>query len=282
VKPKHRPIPAHPNGSDATENSPYAIQRPLILIPIRGDLFPDLERQRTGISLEIGSKQMTVDLEGADHISNARVMVGIEDKDFTSLFTTAFIKSQETTPLGVRLHLELAAVGVDLLLEEAIQPQLNARTYHLEMQVAPEVLEAWCSAGVLRRRVVHRAYVCPDCSGIPVCGTGCQNCGSAHLVPSCLVHHFACAHVAHAHDFLRDNEIVCPKCHVRSLVVGADYENLDGPYRCLDCGHSATELETVGTCAPCGLRFPLSLAPQQEIMGYHASRLDIQRLADQV
>ena len=42
-----------------------------------------------------------------------------------------------------------------------------------------------------------------------------------------LIHHFRCAHVGYADEFLEGEEIVCPKCRARGLIVGADFENLD-------------------------------------------------------
>lgn len=281
MNPKYH-VHTTPDASSTDSNSVrYWIQRPVVLIPIQADLRPALDEQRIGHSLEMSANRFSIAVEGTSKLAASRVVAGIEDKDFSCHFVVADIVSQEPAPLGWHLQLERTVGNCDVLSADAIWPKLNQKSYTFDMRIQPETLEEWCSAGVLQRRVAHRAYVCPDCSAVPICGSGCQNCGSAHVVPSALVHHFACAHVAFAHEFVRSDGIVCPKCHSGSLVVGADFENLAGPYRCMECGHSATELEQVGTCVPCGLRFPLSLAPQQEILGYHANRLDIQRLADQ-
>jgi hypothetical protein len=89
-----------------------------------------------------------------------------------------------------------------------------------------------------------------------------------------MIHHFACAHVGPVADFETPQGLVCPKCRTRHIIVGADFEYLTGQYRCLDCGTSDTELEAIGHCLRCGLRFPGYQSAIHEIKAFHARRLD--------
>ena len=75
-------------------------------------------------------------------------------------------------------------------------------------------------------------------------------------------------------EFDQGDELVCPKCRQRKLVIGADFEYLSGPYQCLDCNWSDTQLELVGQCQACELRFPIQQAVEEELIGYHVHRLD--------
>lgn len=97
-----------------------------------------------------------------------------------------------------------------------------------------------------------------------------------------LIHHYACAHVAQTEEFEQQDHIVCPKCRAKNLIVGADFEYLNGPFICGDCGWSDTDLELVGHCRVCHLCFPKSVCPEEEVVGYHVKRLDPLVLIDAV
>ncbi len=51
-----------------------------------------------------------------------------------------------------------------------------------------------------------------------------------------MIHHFACANVDFVDRFDQGNEIVCPKCRGRKMIIGADYEYLDGPVDVVNVG----------------------------------------------
>ena len=128
--------------------------------------------------------------------------------------------------------------------------------------------------GVLRPEFLDRVVVCPQCSAVATVRSGCRMCGSARLGNVKLMHHFACAHVGHVADFEREGRIICPKCRTRDLVVGADFEYLDGPFECEECSSSDANFEWVAHCLDCQLRFPIHQAVEQELIAYHVERLD--------
>ena len=90
-----------------------------------------------------------------------------------------------------------------------------------------------------------------------------------------MIHHFACANVDFVENFELDNELCCQKCRTRRLIIGSDYEYLEGPNMCHDCGQANLEKIQIGHCLSCEYRFPSETAYSMEIIGYRVNRLDI-------
>ncbi len=155
-----------------------------------------------------------------------------------------------------------------------ITPVFDPQQLQFRQGLPAPLLRAWESDGSLSKVLLDRVQVCPQCRCLPSFRFGCSACGSGCITNDRMIHHFACGHVGAAKDFETDEEIVCPKCRVRRLVVGADFEHLTGPYRCLDCDWSAAELEHVAHCLGCGFRFPANQAVLEDLVGYHARQLD--------
>ena len=89
-----------------------------------------------------------------------------------------------------------------------------------------------------------------------------------------MIHHFACANVDFMERFDQGGEIVCPKCLGRKMIIGADYEYLEGPTQCFECGHNDLEEILIGHCMNCSNRFPFEKATSLEIIGYRVNRLE--------
>lgn len=154
--------------------------------------------------------------------------------------------------------------------DEFITPVFDPQTLKFGFGLSATVLRAWESDGSLRKVLLDRIQVCPRCRSLPTFRFGCAVCGSGCVTNDRMIHHFACAHVGSAADFDEDGELVCPKCRVRRLVVGADFEHLLGPYRCLDCDWSAAELDHVAHCLGCGYRFPATQAVIEDLVALQA------------
>jgi hypothetical protein len=163
----------------------------------------------------------------------------------------------------------------EILRPENLTAVLDPRTMQFRTRYPQETLDNWVDLGILRRFVLDRVKLCPRCHSLPTFREGCRSCGSGRVVRERLIHHFACAHVGPVREFESEGELVCPKCRTRRLVVGVDYEYLQGPYHCLACQWTDTELEQVAHCLSCGFRFPGHQAFEQELVGYDANRLDV-------
>jgi CheY-like chemotaxis protein len=173
----------------------------------------------------------------------------------------------------------LVAASVTASLDQNgyITPMFDPSKLKYSCGLPATLLRAWESDGTLQKVLLDRVQVCPRCHSLPTFRFGCSSCGSGCVTNDRMIHHFACAYVGEARDFDEDGELVCPKCRVRQLVVGADFEHLTGPYRCLDCHWSAAELEHVAHCLGCGFRFPANQAVIEDLVGFHTERVDSTR-----
>jgi CheY-like chemotaxis protein len=158
--------------------------------------------------------------------------------------------------------------------EGCITPIFDPHELKFKCRLPAPLLRAWESNGRLQKVLLDRLQVCPQCRSLPTFRFGCSTCGSGCVTNDRMIHHFACAHVGEARDFDEDGELVCPKCRVRQLVVGADFEHLTGPYRCLECDWTAAELEHVAHCLGCGFRFPANQAVIEDLMGFQYQGVD--------
>ena len=62
---------------------------------------------------------------------------------------------------------------------------------------------------------------------------------------------------------------------VAEVFVGADFENFAGPYRCLDCGWSDSELLQIAQCLHCRYRFPAAEAIGANVAVYAPASTEV-------
>ena len=136
-------------------------------------------------------------------------------------------------------------------------------------------LNKWEMDGDIKSVVMDRIKLCPDCQGLPTFRDGCPACGSARMINERLIHHFRCGFVAAQSEFEHRGGFLCPKCMARDMVVGVDFEHVTGPHCCADCEWTGMELELIGQCIKCTLRFPGRQAAVNDLVGYHVERMDL-------
>ncbi len=265
--------------SDATyherrEHSRYLLTKPIFAIPLLPDRAPAEAYCADGFTIDVSRGGLQFEVVGIQRLPTKQVLVGIEAQDGVLHFATLDVRRVEATEMGLRIGAEFATAERDLIQPENIEPQFNARTCRFELGLPDVTIGKWVEFGIFRPALIDRLLVCPQCRAVPTFRNGCRICGSVRLHSRPLIHHFACAHVGYVTDFEHDDSVVCPKCRTRNLIVGADYEHLQGPYRCLDCDWSDTELELVGQCLKCAFRFPMNQALEEDLVGYHVHRLD--------
>ena len=166
-----------------------------------------------------------------------------------------------------------ATTGSEGPQERWVMPMFDNETMEFSYRIPPSILREWERQGVLESVWLDCVQLCPRCHGPPTFRFGCNCCGSGRVRREQMIHHFTCGYVGAAADFERGEELVCPKCRRRGLIVGADFEYSEGPHRCLDCAWSGFELEHIAHCLRCGFRFPSRQAFVQDLIGYHARRL---------
>ncbi len=265
---------------DRRRHHRYILTKPMSVIPVRSNNLPDVARSGEALALDLSISGVGFQVSDSGRLPSRRWLIGVEADDGQPYFATVEVRNTQTVTEGMRIGARFLTGPQDVLGKANLTPKFDPETGRLATGLPTEVLDQWAGLGIIRPVLLDRIFVCPECRGLPTFGNGCRACGSVQLASCQLIHHFACAHVGYVSEFETGSEVVCPKCRTRRLVVGADFEFLNGPYRCLRCGFSDTELERVGSCLRCELRFPLHQACEEELIGYHVNRLDPLALID--
>lgn len=246
-------------------------------IPVLPDGFPDWERRASGAARDLSPGGIGLELDSpADMPAGSPVLLVLQDSPPGGPLC-AGVEVRHTRRLGpgrLRVGSSFGGLAGEVVRPENLVPRFRPESMALVPGWPEPVLRKWADLGVLRADVVDRIQLCPACHGLPTFRRGCSGCGSARVTADRFIHHFTCAHVGPVGDFEAGEELVCPKCRTRRLVVGADYEYLTGVHHCADCHWGDAQLGPVAQCLRCGLRFPGDQAVEWELTGYHAHHLD--------
>lgn len=224
--------------------------------------------------VECFGEHVLVELE-SDEAPRADVVVGAFE--WQEKRRWASFELRRLTALGGRRHeaeLVLLRGPSDFFREAALLPVFDPASMRYRRPELGERGRAWAELGVLREIELDRVLVCPRCHSLPTFRSACRRCGSAKIDGQRLIHHFPCAHVGFVKDFQLEGAMVCPKCGGNPLVVNSDFEYLDGPAKCGECGSGEADGELVGHCFGCGTRFLGRVAATHTLKGFHADRMD--------
>ncbi|GIW80308.1 MAG: hypothetical protein KatS3mg105_2115 [Gemmatales bacterium] len=247
------------------------LESPAIVVPIRPNLRPDWKNRREAHCLDLSATGLGLACKSNDLAGP--IVVGVEGSRVKG-YTGLELRYREHLPGEIRFGGAIGGVGEAILNGDHLSLCYRYGPNKLDLVFSQSVLDAWAEVGVLQQTGVDLVQLCPRCLGLPTFRPGCRNCGSARFTNDQLIHHFACAFVGPVQDFEHHGELRCPKCRTRGLIVGRDFEYVVGPYRCLDCHWHDMQLEQVGQCLQCRLRFPVGQAFLKEIPTYHVDRLD--------
>ena len=120
-----------------------------------------------------------------------------------------------------------------------------------------------------------RVTLCPHCHGIPTFRRGCSLCLSSNVKASKMIHHFACAHVDFVENFDRKMSFVVRSVELARLIIGSDYEYLDGPNMCYDCGQANWNKFKSAIVSAANIDSRSRSAYTMEIVGYRVNKLDV-------
>ena len=261
--------------SERRQDPRFPVQRQLMTIPVLPDGRPDWQNCIQGLTLDLSRRGMGLELETTEELPTNELAVGIWHPDKRLEYVGLKIcRSDWMPPKRLRVGGQFGGVIQEILSTGRLFPTFHPDSLEFSMGLPTHLLQEWEKAGLLEPVLVDRIQVCPRCGGLPTFRMGCPSCGSACLENERLIHHFACAHVGRLSDFGGNGELACPKCLTNRLVVGTDFEYLNGPYRCMVCQWSDTQLEQIGQCLRCELRFPGGQALHQDVVGYNVHRLD--------
>jgi hypothetical protein len=254
------------------------IRVPLLVVPVSPMGTPDWDKRGLAARAEVlANGEIVLEWQAEEPATTSLLVLTRESDGYQA--AAIEVRSLRRDQGTIQARGTLGGYGDELLQPKNLTPQLDPMALQFALGFPEETLEAWAGVGVLVPVWVERILVCPRCAVLPVFRPGCRQCGCGRLDQDRLLHHFACAHVAPVAAFESPNGLVCPKCRTRDLLVGSDYEYLDGPYRCRECQWSDTELETIGRCVRCATRFPAHQARALDLKGYRVKRLDLLALA---
>lgn len=255
----------------------YPLAAAGVVYPIEADGSPGTEMPAT--TVDIGESGIGLLVQQDSELIPEICVIGVECPDGIYRYATVEWRYRRLALPALRLGGRFLRRADDLLSAAKLIPRFDAKNYSFKPSIHARALQEWVARGVLRPVLIDRVKVCPECESLPTFREGCPDCGSALVERGRLIHHFACAHVAPAKEFERGS-LTCPKCLAKHLVVGADFEHLDGPLECLDCDWSDSQSALIGECLRCGKRFPAEAAVEKEVYEYHVDRLDPLALLD--
>ena len=263
------------SSSNRRHRTRYDLSVDVVCFPMLDSMEVDFKRRIDGIIVDISESGVGLNLATQFVDDHSFWVLGVEVSNNLWKFLDFQVRKSE--PVGqtsTHVNAEFASPIHRVFAEELLLPAFDTQHFQYRFPVSNSVLTSLCSIGALERTVMDHVLVCPDCSSVPTVRKGCCVCLSNETGKTKMIHHFACAHVDFVERFDQGNEIVCPKCLGRRMIVGADYEYLDGPTQCFECGHNDLEEILIGHCMKCSNRFPFDQAKSIEVLGYRVNQLD--------
>ena len=254
----------------------FAIDRPVQLMAVGMDGMIDVSQRYNGTSREISARGISVDVTSGTFHSSQPLLLGMYFGQLGIQYAGLIVRRVEKLEERmVRIGADFGGPAADVLSAGHLMPEFRADQMAFLMPLAPQVYDNWADSGVLQKTLLDHVMVCPRCAAIPTVRNACRKCGSGRVTNDRLIHHFACAYVGFQSEFATGtDELVCPKCQLRKLSIGADFEYLTGEYRCRSCGWRDSDVELVGHCMRCSNRFEMTHAREQELYRYDVCRLD--------
>lgn len=249
----------------------YTLCVPAVVVPVMPDGSPGPETP--GSTVTISRIGIGVLVEQDPQSIPDLCVVGIEGPDGRYRYRTVEWRHRRLAVPAVKLGGRFVTGDEDPLDARHLTPRFDPRRLRYAAAMDAHLLKAWTARGVLRSRTVDRVKSCSACYSLLSYRDGCPECGSFDTERTPLIHHFACAHVAPAAEF-GAGDLACPKCRSSRLVVGADFEYLDGPRRCRECSWSDSQLALITECMGCGKRAVADEAVEKDVIAYHVDRLD--------
>ncbi|STX28070.1 GGDEF domain [Legionella beliardensis] len=100
--------------------------------------------------------------------------------------------------------------------------------------------------------LIDEIKTCPACnSGLLNLKNSCPNCHSIDIKPQRFIHCFACGNIAQVPEFLRQERLICTRCHTKLEELGVDYEKPLEDKICNTCNHFFAEPTVELVCLVC-------------------------------
>ncbi len=253
----------------------YDITIPVGCFPMAPSLEVNAAAQFDGIITDISSQGLGVRVASRNVNVGDQLLIGVETESNRPQYANVTVLGTMVDGCtSTRLQTTLEGPLMSLFAADIAYPEFDSKEFKYVHAFPENVFASLAMIGAVQPLVVDTVLVCPDCQSVPTTRRGCSVCLSHDTEKSKMIHHFACAHVDFVNRFEQQDEMGCPKCRGRKMIIGADYEYLDGPIQCRECGHNDLQEILIGHCMRCSSRFPLDHAVELEIKGYRVNRLD--------
>jgi hypothetical protein len=261
---------------DRRRDPRFPTVRSVSVVPILPDFRLDLSWRAAGEVIDISASGIGVRLESVPSTIARSLLLGVGMPDGRLQYTAVEVcRIDSVGPNAKRVGARFGETGNRLLQSPVLTPIFDPKKMQYRFPIPEGALRDWVEAGVLSPRLLDRVLVCPRCETLPTFRHACRACKSARIDRERLIHHYACGHVDRIDAYRLGDELRCPKCLRRNLVVGADFDFQQGPVVCADCRWRDSDAAYVGHCLRCGFRFVAEEAKEQQLVGYDAQRLDV-------
>lgn len=267
---------ANQNNDDRRFEIRYDIQVPCEVRRVMPNGDVDLKNSRPGFIWDVSRKGVGIITEPAAYKAGSSLLINTMDDSGTKSFQSISIVNIAEAENGkTRINGIFGGPLGPIFEDEMLFPRINPSTLQFDIGIDDAQLANLASLGAIQSKSLDFVSLCPKCFSVPTVRQGCCRCLSGHVSSAKMIHHYACANVDFAENFEYEGQLICAKCRAKRLIVGADFEYLEGPNRCADCHQSNLELTMIGHCMSCNFRFPMQMAENMEITGYRVARMDI-------
>ena len=254
----------------------YEISNPVVCFPVLESREVSSSDSIIGVAADISTNGTKLILEGIQPNLGLELVIGIEHREGSYQYCAGTVaSSRRTSPSTCEVGIEFRGYMYEVFESELIFPVLDSTSMKYTFPYPDSVMASICKIGGAVTIVLDSVMVCPSCRGLPTLRYGCSHCLSTNVGASKMIQHFACAHVDFVENFEQGDQLMCEKCRTRGMIVGSDYEYLNGPNICSDCGEANLEKILIGHCMGCESRFDFESADEMEIFGYSVNKLDI-------
>ena len=279
MKPRRRPKPVA-KVSERRLHERFDISIPATCFPVKQSHELDSGASLPALVSDISLGGMKLQLSDSQPPLGTELVFAVQNRGAIQFTSGEVVRSIRGRDGLVTAGIRFSGYVHELLQNEEVLPELNMGSMRYELPCPEPILTSLCDLGAAAMVELDEIIVCPFCQAVPTLRYGCNLCLSHRVKTSRMIHHFACANVDFVEKFEQGDELVCQKCRARKLIVGADYEYLDGPARCQDCGQTNLEPIAIGHCLGCENRFNLKQANNRKMYGYRVKRLDALALVD--
>ncbi len=155
-----------------------------------------------------------------------------------------------------------------------IYPVLSEHFQGTEILSMFDLLKFARDKDYLRQRFIDKLHLCNNCySAFINYRETCPKCGSFDLFTQNLIHHFVCAYIGPESDFIREENLVCPKCNKILRHIGVDYDKPSMVYTCNNCRNIFQEPLMNTFCFHCTKEGVVEQLIDQEIYTYELTEI---------